>query len=499
MTSETGGSLPEEPLAYRAVRGGLWVAASSYFNTGFGFVANLLLTRILMPDDYGVFALALAFSSFLSIRSMLGYGRAFAQRRETNGALLGTHLGLDAAAGFSSLLLAGVAVPILRVAGYSWDVVWVLLALAGMDFLRVASRTIGIALDKELYFGQASLVSSVVMVLSYLPAFWLALNGGGYWSLVAQMAAFVVLGVTGTWWLGRRKLPHLWRIRWRFDPPIAVELLRFGVTVGLAGMTGVVVGRFDDLLVGTFVGVTTLGFYDRAFRIAQWPSLLLHNVTTRTLFYTYARLQDDPERLRKTVSLALWLIAMLSLPLALAIIASAPDLVGLLYGNRWRPSAPFVRLLVADTLLHPFLNNASSLFVAVGQPRKGLIVGTVHAVTLIAIATPLTLIYGAMGTCVGVALSYIVPLIVAWHYMRQIVPISLQNVLAWPAVAALLSAAAYLLLAQSVDLNLLPLAVRVMVKAGTVSGVYLLAMMAIQPRQQIERFSYICGLLRGGT
>jgi hypothetical protein len=47
-----------EPLAYRAVRGGLWVAVSSYFNVGFGFLANLALTRILAPEDFGIFALA---------------------------------------------------------------------------------------------------------------------------------------------------------------------------------------------------------------------------------------------------------------------------------------------------------------------------------------------------------------------------------------------------------------------------------------------------------
>ncbi len=47
-----------EPLAFRVVRGGLFVAASSYFNILFGFLANLVLTRILAPEDFGIFALA---------------------------------------------------------------------------------------------------------------------------------------------------------------------------------------------------------------------------------------------------------------------------------------------------------------------------------------------------------------------------------------------------------------------------------------------------------
>jgi len=39
----------EEPLAFRVVRGGLFVAASSYFNILFGFLANLVLTQLLAP------------------------------------------------------------------------------------------------------------------------------------------------------------------------------------------------------------------------------------------------------------------------------------------------------------------------------------------------------------------------------------------------------------------------------------------------------------------
>jgi O-antigen/teichoic acid export membrane protein len=45
------------PLAYRAVRGGLGVAVSSYFNVSFGFLANPLLTRLLVPEHFGYFVL----------------------------------------------------------------------------------------------------------------------------------------------------------------------------------------------------------------------------------------------------------------------------------------------------------------------------------------------------------------------------------------------------------------------------------------------------------
>ncbi len=64
-------SLDEDatPLAYRAVRGSLWSVGSAYWVIGFGFVANILLTRLLTPAVYGDFALAVFFATLFQLRS----------------------------------------------------------------------------------------------------------------------------------------------------------------------------------------------------------------------------------------------------------------------------------------------------------------------------------------------------------------------------------------------------------------------------------------------
>ena len=128
MTREMLASTSAEPLAFRVVRGGLFVAAGSYFNILFGFLASLVLTRLLAPEAFGTFALAMFFFSLLNLRPKVGVGYAFAQRPQTTGELIGTHLALDVAAGLSSFALALIAAPILLVFGYARPVVWVTLA-----------------------------------------------------------------------------------------------------------------------------------------------------------------------------------------------------------------------------------------------------------------------------------------------------------------------------------------------------------------------------------
>ncbi len=500
LTPDVGVEEPSDstPLAFRAVRGGLWVALSSYFNFGFGFLANLALTRILAPEHFGVFALAFFFFSLLNLRPKIGVGYAFGQRRETTGELLGTHLGLELGAGLLTLLVAAGAVPVLRILGYSWDVSWAVLVLAVAGVSDSLLGTAWVLLDKELHFGRTSLVSSLVFPLSYLPAFWLALHGGGYWSLLAQNASYAMLLLAAMWWVARRQLPHVWRLRWRFDRRVAVDLVRFGGPTGLASLAWMLSGQFDNFLVGTFVGMAALGFYDRAYRIAQWPSMLVTGVLVRAAFYTYARLQDDPVRLKKTVTMSLWLITTLALPLAIAIFAAAPDLVRLLYGERWLPTAPILRFLIAYSVMRPLSDDANSLFIAVGQPHLTLIVAVVQATTLALIGTPLTLRYGVLGTCVAVAVMFAVTLSLTYYYVSaRVVAIDLWDSLGLPALATVLALAAYAGLARSLGLSGWPLLGRVVAVASFTAGTYVATVLLLQPRTTLERVAYVRRLLLG--
>jgi O-antigen/teichoic acid export membrane protein len=489
-------SAGETALAFRVVRGGFWVAASSYFNIGFGFLANLVLTRLLAPEAFGTFALATFFFSLLNLRTKVVLGRAFAQRPQTTGELIGTHLALNVAAGLGSFALALIAAPLLLAFGYDHPVVWVMLALTAVGIGQSVTGTAWVLLDKELLFSRVSLVVIVAFPLSYVPAVALAVRGAGYWSLVAQNAAYGILLLVGLWWSCRRYLPQVWDMRWRFNRVVAKEFIRFGAVVGVGATAATFLLQFDNFLVGSLVSVGTLGFYDRGYRIAQWPALLVGNAMTRTAFYTYAKLQDDEARLKKTVTMSFWLITVLALPLALAIFASAPDLVVLLYGERWQPSVLFVRLLVFYSLLRPMLNNAAMLLVAVGQPQRMATIRGVQAVALVVAATPLTLAYGAVGAAIGVGIAFVVGVILAYHYARQTVDLSLRDTFAVPGVAAILAMAAYVVLVQSVDLSLLSLGVRVLIQAGLVAAVFFAAMLAIQPRRLIERSAYVWRLLR---
>lgn len=502
MSELPGGTAPpgQAPLATQVVRGGAVVALTAYGLTLFGFLSNLFLTRILSPSDFGIFALGLFFFSLLNLRPKIGVDQAFAQRPLTTGETSGTFAVLSVASGAASLLLAFIAAPVLLALGYAPQVIWVMIALAAVG---VSDSVMGIAwvqLDKALLFSRVSIVTAIGVPISYLPAFYLALHNGGYWSLVALNATYALLLLVGLWWSFRRNLPQVMRMRWEFSQALAVEFLRFGTVVGLATMAATVVYQFDNFLVGTFVSTATLGFYDRAYRIAQWPTLLVATVLTRPAFYAYSHLQNDLPRLTKTATMSLWLITTLALPVALAIFVTADDLVTLLFGEKWLPSALFVRFLVVYSILRPLLEDANQLFIAVGHPRRTTTVTIGQAAALVLAATPLTLSFGAQGTAVGVGVAFVAGLILTYYFVRRTIPqLSLSQAFLVPAIATAAALGAYLVFSGAFDIALLPLAERVVLKVAFAVSAFYCVMLALRPRLTFERAAYVWRLLRNET
>ncbi len=497
--SPTGTPEPPLPLVSRLLRGGLWVLLSSYWMLGFGFAINIVLARLLAPEVFGSFALALFFAQVLRLQNKLGIAHAFIQRPGLSDEALSTFVLLELAAALAGLLLTLAAAPLLLWAGYSLQVVQVVLALAVAALFEGVGGTGNIILEKLLRFRQVSLMQSILFPLSYVPVLWLALRGAGVWSLAAQPLVYYVLQTGGALWLLRAAvLPGRLSLRgWRFDAALARHFVGFGGVVGLGLLATTLLTQLDNFYIGSFVGLGVLGLYDRAYRLAQWPGLLLSNVIKRTAFVAYARLQDDHARLRQAAELVLWLIGVVALPLALALFLTAPDLVRLLYGERWLPAAPFVRVLALFAVVQPVWENASQLCVALGKPRLPLRFMGVQAALLALAGLPLTLWGGAAGTCGAVALAFVVGLLLIGRALRHELSLHLGRALALPLLLALVLGAGYLPLAEAVGLHSLPLPWRVLLVGGYACGGCWGLLLLLRPRATVARLRVLWRVGRG--
>lgn len=488
---------PETPLAYRAVRSGLWIVGSSYWSIAFGFVANIFLTRLLLPANYGDFALAVFFFSLLQLRGKLGLQHAFTQHATVDGESVGTYFTLEVLLGAGGLLLMLVAAPILLALGYAGWVVAMAVILAAIAFLDSFGSVFSAVLGLQLRAKPGSVIGSIAMPFSYLAAFVLALTGHGNLSLIGQSVSFAALALTGTWLFIVRALRPLFRLHWRFSPALARQLFSFGLVAGVGFALYGLTTQVDNFLVGTIAGVDALGYYDRAYRTAQWPYLVLASLTGGAAIYTYARLQGDAERLRKSVTMVAWVSASLAAPVALVLFVTAPDFIHLVYGDRWLPAAPLLRVLVLVAILRPLVENANSLMAATGQPRRIAILAAAQLAVLMILGTGLTVLYGAMGMAAAVAVSFVVAILIVHRNLMQTVQIGVLDVFGVPLLAALLTVVGYIFLNRELNVVTLPLWLQLVLKAAYTFAAFYAILFVLQPRTTRARVHYLIRLARG--
>jgi len=487
----------DTPLAYRAVQGSMWAALGSYWHLAFGFGANILLMRLLLPSAFGTFALASFFTSLCAVRSLINPDQAFVRQKEVSGDTLGTYCVLSIGASFAGLLLVVILAPVFHRAGYDSLVMEVAVVLSVGGLLGSLTGIMGTVVEQGLYIREMSIMRAVFFPLSYVPGFWLAVHDGGVWSIVVQNITFNLLQGGGSLWLARRKIGFIWSEKWRFNPLLARRFLRFGSVVGIAAVTSTFLTQIDNFFIGTFVGVAALGLYDRAYRVAEWPDLVFAGINGRIAYYIYARLQDDRVRLEKALSMIFWGIGQTAFPVAMAVFVVAPDLILFLYGEKWGGAVIFVRLLVVYSLFRPLWNGAGAYFTATGKPGKMITWNTVQVGVLVAAGLPFTVMWGAIGTCIAVILANTTGTVLVCRSLSREASLKLGSILLVPALACIPALVFFCSAEHYGYMATLPVFLRILIKsAATVTSFYFFVVL-VRPKETKERVVYIRRLFLG--
>jgi PST family polysaccharide transporter len=478
-------------VARLAVRNTTWVAFGAYFNIIIGFAGNLVLTRILSPEVFGVFSLANFWSGLISIRPHLGINYAAIQRQETDGKLLGTYFALNLVVTIISLILGGIAFWLLPEVGYSPVVAGATFVLVLTEGILALGGPLSLILEKELQLSRPILLAMVASIVAYIISIGLALAGAELWSLLTVTIISNLISLSGLYWIAKTRCPYIFDFQWQFNQNLAKQLLGKGVPTGLALLARTMVGQFDNFLIGTFIGYSTLGLYDRAFRIAHWSNLLLITVVTRIAFVTFARVSNDLPRLTHAVRLSLWLLLTLGLPITLTIFFGAEDIVYILYGSKWLECVYFLRFLVIYALAAPFVQLTIWLSTALGQGRTTIMFTTIQAVIMVGIATPLTLQFGVLGTMAGVGITEFLGFCFCCYYIFRQISLTFTEIFVAPLMGAGFASMVLLILSNlAFWQSMWPLGRLTLV--GTISCViFFLTLLVLRPQETITRLKYL--------
>jgi O-antigen/teichoic acid export membrane protein len=403
---------------------------------------TMALARIIAPEDFGVFAMAVTFFGFLLLFKDRGVEPALVRETAVSNPELAALASLNACHG---LLLAAACAALGPALAWLYGeprlATAMLLPAAAFIFHGLDVQP-GVLLLRAHRFRAHAAIETIAVLLGWDTTLLLATRDTGHWALFATEPVTAAALLLGHSWTAR------WTPRFSFAWSRVQRFTRFGRDVGGIRALDHVSRNVDNLILGLAAGPVSLAYYNRAFRLMALPQEGIALPLSRMAGPVLANLRDQPaEFVRAFRHLALTSIAF-GLPVVGFLLVATPEIVAAMYGPRWEPVVPLVRLLALVGLCNTFYYAAGWIPAAYGNFRRQL-----HWEIIAALTLTVAFLAGGRGGAAGVAiaasLAYAGLRVPALLYCFRGSPVRLRDVggVLWrPLVAALAGGALVLAL-----------------------------------------------------
>ncbi len=437
-------------LARRSVTAVSWNVLAQGIIIAVGFVRSILLARMLEVETFGIYAGALAIVLLAGVFADFGFSGAFlhhAPETDNEDHAAAVYLSLQLL--FSTLWgVAMVAFVLLWASGPARTALLVIVITTAVELLTRVPSTM---LVRRVQHKRIAILNIVNVLLVSLITVGLAWRGVELWTLLAsEVIATLVMGIGYfVWW-------PAWRAHLAWDRATAAYFLRFGAPLLGANLLETSIQRIDDIFVRYRLGVLDMGFYSRAYTFASYPRGLLSTPVTLVAGGTFAEVAENRLQLSKAFFRTSALLVRAGFLLAGWLILIAPEFVMLLLGEKWLPMVPIFRIMSIFALIDPLRDLLTSVYVAVGQPRRLMRYKLIQLLVLIAGLLLLGQRWSVVGVAVAVDLMLVVGIGQLMLGARPWVDFSLRRIFLWPllALGGAVGAAALAIWAWGPDFNL---------------------------------------------
>lgn len=314
---------------------------------GAKLLIQIVLARILAPENFGTLTILLVFVDIFSIFVQSGLNTALIQNKETSeedfSSILWVSVGISAAL-YAVLYLIAPAV-----AHFYNDLnITVYLRTIGCVLIGGAVNSIQIAYASRTFnFRSQFLSNSAAVILSGIVGIAMALNGAGVWSLIVQQIM----------WQGLNCLILGFLIKWR--PKFVINGSRVKVLMGFGWkmLASSLLIRMNSMLANLIVGkrysAESLAFYTKAQNFPTAFSDVVVSSISSVALVSVSSIQEDKARVKNSVRLYVSNSMFFVAPLMIGLACAAQPFIRLLLTDSWLPCVPYLQVFCVLYLFQP--------------------------------------------------------------------------------------------------------------------------------------------------
>jgi Membrane protein involved in the export of O-antigen and teichoic acid len=314
---------------------------------GIQFIIQIILARILAPNDYGVISLIAIFINIANVFVQCGLNSALIQKKDADD--------ID----FSSIFYL-----ILFIASFLYSILFITAPLIAdfynIEKLKIIIRVLSITLffgalnsiqyaviSKEMQFKRLFFSSLSSMIISGAVGIIFAYIGFGVWALVSQQLINQLVISVVLWFTVK------WRPKLVFSYGRAKGLFSYGWKLLISALLDTIYLNVQGLFMGKIYNPTMLGFYNRG---DQFPQVIVSNINgsiQTVMFPALAKEQDNMQRVKDMVRRSIVSSSFIIFPMMIGLAIIAEPLVKLLLTDKWLPCVPFMQIACMYYALYP--------------------------------------------------------------------------------------------------------------------------------------------------
>lgn len=342
--------------------------------------SNLILTRLLFPEAFGVMALVSVFMMGLVMFSDLGIGPSIMQnKRGDDPDFLNTAWTIQVIRGFALWIVA---------TALAWPMAWFYSVPELTLYLPVAALTLVIlgfkptrheTANRHLLLGRVTVIDIITQVVGIISAVLLAWWTQSVWALVISgiISAFAQLVMYNLYLPGAKN-------HFRWEKPAAHELIRFGKWIFLSTIAGFALGQGDKLVLGKYLSLEQLGIYNIGYFLASFPLLLGVMLIGKILIPIYREKppSESAQNFKQLQKMRFILTGMIFL-LVMFFGLSGVALIHLLYDSRYYAAGAVVVLVVIMQIPQVIVLTYDQAALASGDSRRFFVLAAARAILMI--------------------------------------------------------------------------------------------------------------------
>lgn len=410
----------ESNLRSKVFKGLRWSALRKGSQAIFSFIVPIILARLLVPDDFGLVAMATVFTGISKLIIDFGTGAAIIQKGKSDIYFQSSIFWFNLMLGLIIWLAVIIAAPYIAQI-YNRPIVKQIIYIQSFSILIQSINIVPSALlKKELHFFPIAIAQVSSQLVGAITAITMAVLGFGLWSLVFYGLISTIIFTIILW------LSASWKPKLLFRKDHIREILRFSSYLTATKFFNYFQRMADKFIIGYYLGGALLGLYSKAYGLLMKPKKTISGFVGPVIFPTMSKVKNEQVKLQSLYLKTNQALAMIYYPLAVILIIFAKPIVLVILGEQWRGIIPLVQTFAVIFFYQPLHKVNPEILKTLGRTDVMFKLNAIFSIVAI-LGFMIGVRFGIYGVGVSYALTSLLLFVTSNYITMKMIKIKISD------------------------------------------------------------------------